>query len=81
MQNAAEQLQGEKIWMPVLKDRKRQQASTWLYVRIYCQMTEADEVLLNLVAPLVHVLQEQGLISSFFFIRYFEGGHHLRARF
>ncbi len=84
MKNAAKQFQGGQITMqgmPALKNRERQQDSTWLYVRIYCQMAEADEVLLHLVAPLERALREQGLISSFFFIRYFEGGHHLRTRF
>ena len=54
---------------------------TWLYVRIYCSMAEADDVLLGLVAPLVERLLKEGLIRHSFFIRYFEAGHHLRVRF
>ncbi len=54
---------------------------TWLYVRIFCQTNENDDVLLRLVAPLEQSLSRQGLIRSFFFIRYAEGGPHVRARF
>ncbi|HET8844026.1 MAG TPA: thiopeptide-type bacteriocin biosynthesis protein [Ktedonobacteraceae bacterium] len=54
---------------------------TWLYVRIFCQTDENDDVLLRLVAPLEQSLSRQGLIRSFFFIRYAEGGPHVRARF
>lgn len=54
---------------------------TWLYVRIFCQTNENDDVLLRLVAPLEQALSRQGLIRSFFFIRYAEGGPHVRARF
>lgn len=56
-------------------------ALTWLYVRIYCQRDENDDVLLRLIAPLEQFLSQQGLICSFFFIRYAEGGPHLRVRF
>jgi thiopeptide-type bacteriocin biosynthesis protein len=54
---------------------------TWLYVRIFCRPDENDDVLLRLVAPLEQSLTRQGLIRSFFFIRYAEGGPHVRARF
>jgi thiopeptide-type bacteriocin biosynthesis protein len=54
---------------------------TWLYVRIFCRTDENDDMLLRLVAPLEQSLSRQGLIRSFFFIRYAEGGPHVRARF
>src|ERR1051326_2524402 len=55
---------------------------TWLYVRLYYQeRTMADTLLLDLVRPLEEELRRRGLISQFFFIRYIEGGHHLRLRF
>jgi thiopeptide-type bacteriocin biosynthesis protein len=53
----------------------------WLSVRIACRAEEADAVLLDLVAPLTHRLWRQGLIGQGFFLRYQEGGHHLRVRF
>lgn len=58
-----------------------QDTEDWLYVRISCQPAEADSVLLDLVAPLAQRLWEQHLLRQGFFIRYFEGGHHLRVRF
>lgn len=53
----------------------------WLYVRIACSAEEADAVLLDLVAPLAQHLAQEGLVRLAFFIRYHEGGHHLRVRF
>lgn len=55
---------------------------TWLYVRLYCQQREmADTILSGLVHPVEEELRRRGLISRFFFIRYVEGGYHLRLRF
>jgi thiopeptide-type bacteriocin biosynthesis protein len=51
----------------------------WLYVRIYCQPEQADDLLLSLIACM-HELQAQQLIGCFFFVRYLEGGFHLRLR-
>jgi len=53
----------------------------WLYVRIACQTGEMDAILLDLVAPLAQQLWKAGLIRQCFFIRYAEGGHHVRVRF
>jgi thiopeptide-type bacteriocin biosynthesis protein len=70
-------------WSDTAQRGKDQEAGgeDWLYVRIACQATEADRVLLKLVAPLAQHFREQGLICQWFFIRYYEGGHHLRVRF
>lgn len=57
------------------------EAEDWLYVRIACPAEEADAVLLDLVAPLAQRLGQEGLVRQGFFIRYHEGGHHLRVRF
>lgn len=59
----------------------RGQKQMRIYVRIACQAEETDAVLLDLVAPLMHRLWQEGLIRRGFFIRYHEGGHHLRVRF
>jgi thiopeptide-type bacteriocin biosynthesis protein len=53
----------------------------WLYTRIYCQKEEGDDILLHLVAPFEKFVREHELITGFFFVRFFEGGHHLRVRF
>ncbi|HLI05734.1 MAG TPA: thiopeptide-type bacteriocin biosynthesis protein [Ktedonobacteraceae bacterium] len=52
----------------------------WLYVRIYCPQVMGDDVVLGLIRPLEDALRLHGLISRFFFIRYVEGGYHLRLR-
>ncbi len=62
-------------------DEVMQHDMDWLYGRIYCRLDEADELLLSLVAPCMRTLLARGLINKFFFIRYFEGGFHLRVRF
>lgn len=42
---------------------------------------ELDEVLLGLIAPLTDVyLSDRRLVPSYFFIRYWEGGSHIRLR-
>jgi len=54
--------------------------STWLYVRIYCPPELNDIAIVQLIHPLVRELKAQGLIDRSFFIRYHEGGNHLRLR-
>jgi thiopeptide-type bacteriocin biosynthesis protein len=73
------------IW-PEAQQKDEESANTqgtedWLYMRLTCQATEADTLLLKLIAPLTLNLWEQRLIRQRFFIRYYEGGHHLRVRF
>lgn len=53
----------------------------WLYVRIYCEPALSDDVVLNLIQPVEQELRGHGWIEHFFFIRYIEGGYHLRLRF
>lgn len=54
---------------------------SWLYMRLHCPSAFGDTVALKFVRPLAEELRAQGLITRFFFLRYFEGGHHLRLRF
>ncbi|NRF41117.1 lantibiotic dehydratase [Pedobacter foliorum] len=52
--------------------------SKWYYFQIYCHHTRADELLLEVINP---VLTEFRLvIEKWFFIRYDDNGHHLRLR-
>ncbi|MGB8955823.1 MAG: thiopeptide-type bacteriocin biosynthesis protein [Tumebacillaceae bacterium] len=54
---------------------------TWLSLHAFHHDAAAlDPFLLNGIAPLVQVLLKQGLIDSYFFIRYWEGGPHIRLR-
>jgi thiopeptide-type bacteriocin biosynthesis protein len=53
--------------------------SEWLYLKVYTGTSTADQILANHIAPLLEVTRE--LYDRWFFIRYNEGGHHLRLRF
>ena len=56
-------------------------ASTWLYLCLYCSPSTSEEFLATILGPAEKRLREQSLIERFFFIRYLEGGYHLRIRF
>jgi len=53
--------------------------SEWLYFKLYCTPRAADTLLREVIAPLVEELRPE--LPCWFFIRYNEGGHHLRLRF
>ncbi len=53
----------------------------WFYVKIYCGVRTSDQILTNAIAPLTKKLQEQEIISHWFFIRYNDPDYHLRVRF
>lgn len=55
--------------------------NTWLFARIYAPMSLTDDIVLDLVGPVERELHERNLIAQYFFIRYGEGGPHLRLRF
>lgn len=55
---------------------------TWRATHVYCHSGKAatDALLLEVVGPFVRTLQQRGLVDGWFFIRYWEGGPHLRIR-
>jgi len=53
----------------------------WLYYKIYCGVKTADAVLSNSLAPMAEKLINEGLIDSWFFIRYSDPHKHIRIRF
>lgn len=55
--------------------------SHWLFAKIYCGEGVADQLLNEVVAPLVQMSREATWASSWFFIRYADPSHHLRLRF
>lgn len=55
------------------------QAAAWLSGHFY-YAADLNTLLLDGLLPWVSTLQQQGLIDRFFFIRYGEGGPHLRLR-
>lgn len=52
----------------------------YLSVHIFYNVKDLRAVVLGCIDPLVQRLKRRGLISSFFFIRYWEGGNHVRLR-
>lgn len=52
----------------------------YLSVHIYYNTQDLRTVLLGCVDPLIHELQEEKKIARHFFIRYWEGGSHVRLR-
>jgi len=52
----------------------------YLSVHIYYNTTDLRAVLLGCVDPLIQELEKQKLLARYFFIRYWEGGSHVRLR-
>jgi thiopeptide-type bacteriocin biosynthesis protein len=52
----------------------------WLYFKIYCHSHTADRILTEEVASIIKKLKRQKLISTWFFIRYYDPDHHIRFR-
>ena len=52
----------------------------WLYFKIYCTPQNADYMLAEKIYPLIKKYLRSGEIEQWFFIRYYEQGHHLRIR-
>lgn len=53
--------------------------NNWISCYIFCDRTN-DEILLKYLKPIVANLLINNSISSFFFIRYYENGFHIRLR-
>ncbi|MFM7430126.1 MAG: lantibiotic dehydratase, partial [Flammeovirgaceae bacterium] len=64
-----------------VKQRTYSPGSEWHYIKIYCGVKTADTILTEVVKPLTEELLAEGIISKFFFIRYYDPDHHLRIRF
>jgi thiopeptide-type bacteriocin biosynthesis protein len=56
-------------------------AGAWLSLHLFYHQVEAhDRLLVEAVAPAVQTLQGEGWIERFFFLRYGQGGPHVRLR-
>jgi thiopeptide-type bacteriocin biosynthesis protein len=53
----------------------------WAYLKIYGGPKILDETLTKEIFDLVAILYDKNIIEKFFFLRYFDDGHHLRLRF
>lgn len=55
--------------------------SEWLSAKVYLGNSTAENVLANVINPLVTSLQHQNVIQGFFFLRYGDPDWHIRLRF
>lgn len=55
-------------------------AGEWLYWKLYTGYSTADRLLVESIVPVMHRLQREGRLSSWFFLRYGDPDHHLRLR-
>jgi thiopeptide-type bacteriocin biosynthesis protein len=54
--------------------------SDWLFWKLYTGYSTADRLLVESIAPAMRRLQEEGRMSSWFFLRYSDPDNHLRLR-
>ncbi|MFB9844029.1 lantibiotic dehydratase [Mucilaginibacter ginsenosidivorans] len=64
--------------VPAGVQRRFLPGSEWLFVKLFCTPRVADELLAGVVAPFIR--ENRGVIRRWFFIRYAEGGYHIRLR-
>jgi len=55
--------------------------SEWLYAKIYCGTVTADQVLRDVIHPVMRKAVSFGATDQWFFIRYSDPDSHLRVRF
>jgi thiopeptide-type bacteriocin biosynthesis protein len=53
----------------------------WLYVKLYCGQSAADEVLRRVITPVREEALATGAAESWFFVRYHDPEPHVRVRF
>lgn len=53
----------------------------WIYFKIYTGYKVSDNILIEIIGPLVEKFLKNGVIDRWFFIRYGDPKHHLRVRF
>lgn len=55
--------------------------SEWVYFKIYLGVSTSDDILLNLVSPIMKKAMRKSWIDKWFFIRYSDPDYHIRLRF
>ena len=53
----------------------------WIYYKIYCGANLINDIICNLIDPLVEYLTFKKIITKWFFIRYNDPDQHIRVRF
>ncbi|HVR40977.1 MAG TPA: thiopeptide-type bacteriocin biosynthesis protein, partial [Thermoanaerobaculia bacterium] len=61
-------------------DRNLPPRGEWLYLKLYTGYSTADRLLVDMIAPLAQRLRDEGMLRSWFFIRYRDPEFHLRVR-
>jgi len=54
--------------------------SPWVYIKLYTGEKTADDLLIQVIAPIIKKLQKDRCIEKWFFIRYSDPDFHLRIR-
>ena len=54
--------------------------SEWVYLKLYIGLGESDRLLTNEIARFIQQLQQEDLLSKWFFVRYNDPEHHIRIR-
>ncbi len=62
------------------EDRIMAPGGEWLYFKLYTGYSTADRLLVDAIAPIAQQLRDEGLLRSWFFIRYSDPDFHLRVR-
>ncbi|SFF99309.1 lantibiotic dehydratase [Pontibacter chinhatensis] len=73
--------------LPILSASKRKSqkrtfapGEEWLYFKIYCHPSRANQLLAHTLLPLCHKLQQAGAVTQWYFVRYRDPDYHLRLR-
>jgi len=64
-----------------IEDNPKTDNAGWISFHIYHALGYTDWILISIVYDVVKQLFNDGVISQFFFIRYYDIGYHLRIRF
>ena len=76
-----------RVYQPIPYERPQQSVtkrefilgSDWLYYKIYCEASAADDLLRNRVFPIIQKLSKTAPLE-WFFVRYNDPGYHIRLR-
>jgi thiopeptide-type bacteriocin biosynthesis protein len=64
----------------ILSSRQFAPGSEWLYAKLYTGTATADQVLREVIGPVVRASQASGALDQWFFLRYSDPDWHLRVR-
>ncbi|MGK9119035.1 lantibiotic dehydratase [Olivibacter jilunii] len=73
-----------KTHFPIAEDKVKRDfppGSEWTYLKLYCPQKSADELIAKNINALIERLENEKLISKWFFVRYNDPDFHIRIRF